>query len=248
MEYTLIFLDTETTGNGPQDRLCQLAYKKEKDSLEHLFNEFFKPPLPISIESMSIHHITEEQVADKPLFVEYPLYPSLKIQLEDPHTIVIAHNAPFDRGMLEQEDIRPTHWIDTLRLIRHHDATMQIPKHSLQYLRYYLKLELATTEAITAHDARSDILVLESLFHYLYREFQKEQPKASRSDILEKMITLSQTPSRIIKFTFGKYNGKTIEEVSQIDKPYLQWLLNQKKQSDKNEEDWIYTLEYFLKV
>ena len=25
-----IYLDTETTGNGPDDRLCQIAYKPDK--------------------------------------------------------------------------------------------------------------------------------------------------------------------------------------------------------------------------
>ena len=50
----LIFLDTETTGIGPEDRLCQVAYHfggREAESL-------FRPPVPISIESMAIHHIT----------------------------------------------------------------------------------------------------------------------------------------------------------------------------------------------
>ncbi len=60
-----IFLDTETTGNGPDDRLCQLAFKTDES---FIVNELFNPGMPISIDAMSIHHITNEMVQDKPSF------------------------------------------------------------------------------------------------------------------------------------------------------------------------------------
>ena len=64
----IIFFDTETTGNGDTDRLCQLAVK-ERGVSAPILNATYKPPLPISIESMAIHHITEKMVAARPLFV-----------------------------------------------------------------------------------------------------------------------------------------------------------------------------------
>jgi len=54
-----IFLDTETTSTGEKDRLCQLAYKTEDGDI---VNELFKPPLPITIDAMCVHHITNEMV------------------------------------------------------------------------------------------------------------------------------------------------------------------------------------------
>ena len=60
-----IFLDTETTGTEKEDRLCQLAYKTEAGTI---VNELFKPPLPIKIDSMCVHHITNEMVANKLAF------------------------------------------------------------------------------------------------------------------------------------------------------------------------------------
>jgi DNA polymerase III epsilon subunit-like protein len=57
-----IFLDTETTGNGPDDRLCQLAFKTDQGLT---VNELFNPGMPISIEAMSINHITNEMVQDR---------------------------------------------------------------------------------------------------------------------------------------------------------------------------------------
>ena len=59
----LIFLDTETTGNGLDDRLCQIAFKPEGGQL---ICELFNPGIPISIDAMSIHHITNKMVQDKP--------------------------------------------------------------------------------------------------------------------------------------------------------------------------------------
>jgi len=60
-----IFLDTETTGTEKDDRLCQLAYKLETGEI---VNKLFKPPLPIAIEPMCVHHITNEMVENKPAF------------------------------------------------------------------------------------------------------------------------------------------------------------------------------------
>jgi DNA polymerase III epsilon subunit-like protein len=52
-----IFLDTETTGAGPADRLCQIAFKTEKGTA---VNELFNSGMPISIDAMTVHHITNE--------------------------------------------------------------------------------------------------------------------------------------------------------------------------------------------
>ena len=70
-----IFLDTETTGAGPNDRLCQIAFKPENgEAVSGLFN----PGKPISIDAMVVHHITEKMVADKPRFQESDEYSKLK--------------------------------------------------------------------------------------------------------------------------------------------------------------------------
>jgi hypothetical protein len=60
-----IFLDTETTGNGPADRLCQIAFKIKGG---YTVNELFNPGMPITIDAMTVHHITNEMVLDKPAF------------------------------------------------------------------------------------------------------------------------------------------------------------------------------------
>lgn len=250
MKYTTVFLDTETTGNNPDDRLCQLCYLHRAGAERIIHNENYRPAKPISIESMAIHHITNKMVADLPLFMDSPGYPTIKSFLETPNTVIIAHNAPFDRGMLAQEAVYPDKWIDTLKLIRFLDPTMELKRHNLQYLRYYFEVDDHLTEPIHAHDALGDVLVLEQLFIHILAELKKQEPHLSDDETIDRMIDISNQPAFIPKVTFGKYTGKTVWDIAKIDRGYLEWLLRQKKQDTaigKDETDWIFTLETVLK-
>ena len=99
-----IFLDTETTGTEKGDRLCQLAYKLETGKI---VNQLFKPPLPIAIVPMCVHHITNEMVENKPAFNGSNDHQKLVNLLNDDKNILVAHNAKFDVNMLEKEGIHP---------------------------------------------------------------------------------------------------------------------------------------------
>ncbi|MCP3873243.1 MAG: 3'-5' exonuclease, partial [Desulfobacteraceae bacterium] len=97
-----IFLDTETTGTGEKDRLCQLAYKIEGGDI---VNKLFKPPLPIEIGAMCVHHITNEMVENKPVFKDSNDHQKLVDLLNDDKNILVAHNAKFDVDMLIKEGV-----------------------------------------------------------------------------------------------------------------------------------------------
>ena len=234
----IIFFDTETTGNEPKkDFVCQLAYKTENET----FCELYKPLIPIPPEASAITHITNKMVADKPSFKENPSYGAIKLLFEDPNSVVVAHNAKFDLAIIEKEDIVPTDFICTLRVARALDKDSVIPQYKLQYLRYYLDIDIEAE----AHDALGDVLVLEKLYERLLAKIMKEDNLDEEKAIL-KMIDISSRPSLMKMFNFGKYNGKTVEEVAQIDRGYLEWMLTQKEQNPENEEDWIYTLKNYL--
>lgn len=234
----IIFFDTETTGNEPKkDFVCQLAYKTESET----FCELYKPLIPIPPEASAITHITNKTVADKPTFKESDNYGAIKLLFEDPNSVVVAHNAKFDLAIIGKEDIIPTNYICTLRVARYLDKNNVIPQYKLQYLRYYLDIEIEAE----AHDALGDVLVLEKLFERLIAKMMKEDD-VDEQQAIEKMIEISSRPSLMNMFNFGKYNGKTVEEVSKIDPGYLDWMLTQKEQNPENEEDWIYTLKHYL--
>jgi len=241
----IIFFDTETTGNEPKkDFVCQLAYKTS----DMTFSELFKPTIPIPPEASAITHITNKMVADKPAFQESDNYGTIKLLFEDPNSVVVAHNAKFDLAIIEKEGIIPANFICTLRVARALDKDNVIPQYKLQYLRYYLDIEIEAE----AHDALGDVLVLEKLYERLLAKIIKEPACAgmdgpvTTEQAIEKMIDISSRPSLMNMFNFGKYNGKTLEEVTLLDRGYLEWMLAQKEQNPDNEEDWIYTLRHYL--
>lgn len=232
---SLIFLDTETTGNEPKkDRLVQVCYKIG----EEIKTEYFKPPLPMSVKAMSVTHITNRMLEDKPPFIGSAMARELTKLLAE--KVLVAHNAIFDIAMLTNEGLTVPRFIDTLRVARHLDPECKIPEYNLQFLRYYLDLEV---EAV-AHDAAGDVLVLEAVFARLFKKIRESEK--SDEAALEKMIEISSKPTLFKTMIFGKHKGKSMEEVAATDRAYLEWLLAQKMQTEESEEDWIYTLKHYL--
>ena len=234
----VIFFDTETTGNTDKDFLCQIAYKEMNGES---FCGLYKPPFKIPPEASAVHHISNKMVEDKPSFHESPDHHKIKNLFENPDNVVVAHNATFDLAMLKKEDILPVNFICTLRVARFLDKECKIEKYNLQYLRYLLEIEIEAT----AHDALGDVLVLEKLFERLLKKIM-ESEKLNEEEAIEKMIEVSSHPSLLRIINFGKYNGKEIAQIAKVDRGYLEWLLNQKMESDQIDEDWIYTLKYHL--
>jgi exodeoxyribonuclease X len=233
----IIILDTETTDLDEQARLVQLAYKNMMTGDEVC--EYFKPPVPISYGAMAITHITEAMVADKPTFSGSNFQIDLgKILIDN---ILVAHNALFDIKILSNEGVKTNKYIDTLRVARH---LIDSEQYKLQYLRYFLKLDVEGQ----AHDAMGDVIVLESLFKHLKEIIKEKFALNSDSEIFQKMMELTQEPVLLKLFTFGKYNGKTFEEVNKLDQGYLKWLFASESSKDKHSqnEELVFTLKKYL--
>lgn len=236
----LVFLDTETTGLGKEDRLCQVAYKFQGEEKESLF----KPPVPISVESMSVAHVTNKMVADKEPFIGSEMFQELK-NIFEKDNILVAHNAGFDAEMLKKEGLVINKIIDTFKIAHYLDHEGKIPRYNLQYLRYYFEFDVVDAPA---HNALGDIRVLEVIFDH-YWEKMLAIKNTSEAAISE-MLKISAEPILIRKFNFGKYTGEWVEEVAKKDANYLRWLLGEKNKARENgeeeDENWIYTLRYHL--
>ncbi len=237
MAYKLLFLDTETTGNEKKDYLCQIAYSIDGSRKMALF----KPPTQIPPGASAVHHITNKMVADKPAFQFSFEYDELKKLLHDEEVILVAHNALFDIGMLEKEGLKVPRFICTLRIARHLDPDEKIESYRLQFLRYLLEIDIEAA----AHDALGDVLVLEKLFERLLKKMSEHTNKNTELAVLE-MMDISSRPVLIKTFKFGKHSGKKVEDVAKIDRGYLEWFLAQKLEKEDDDEDWIYTLKYYL--
>jgi len=236
----LIFLDTETTGIGADGRLCQVAYKFNGEETE----AFFKPPVPIEIEAMSISHITNKMVAGKESFSNSEMQKDLQ-DIFSADNILVAHNAGFDAEILKRDQVEAKKIIDTFKIAQHLDADGEVPKYNLQYLRYYYDLDV---ENAPAHDALGDVRVLEKLFNYFFDRMKSEI--GDEQKVLQEMLEISARPILIKKFNFGKYIGEKVSDVAQKDAGYLTWLFNQKVMDRENglgnDENWIYTLDKYL--
>lgn len=110
----IIVFDTETTGIPStseelinQPHICQFAgFLFECDTSTGKFTkiktyeQLIKPPVPISSEASSIHGITEEMLADKPVMSEVI---DEILALFNQADIAVAHNLSFDQRLIEFE-------------------------------------------------------------------------------------------------------------------------------------------------
>ena len=188
---------------------------------------------------MAVHHITNEMVADREVFVNSKAREDL-IKLLSDH-VVVAHNAGFDIQILKNEGVEVGEYIDTLRVARH---LLDSESYGLQYLRYSLNLKVEAD----AHDAWGDILVLEALFTYLQKVIMRDFNISSDKDVLAKMLELTKTPVLLEVIVFGKYKGWEFSKIALEDRGYLEWLY--KSESEKSEleqnEELVYTLRHYL--
>lgn len=233
-----LFLDLETTGLEPKDRVCELALIcEEAENTLSVSSALCKSAKKISHEAMALHHITNEMLKDKPLCKETPTY-KLLLEHNKEENVLITHNIRFDLNMLEKEGFElKMQVIDTLRCVK--SLIPECGQFSLQFLRYELGLykeekelaeELKTD--ISAHRALSDVLHLKLLWQTLLQYATVSQ-----------LVDISSRPVRLEKLPFGKYVGRYIEEIASNDMAYLHWMLNNIEDMD---EDLSYSIQKYI--
>ncbi len=98
-----IILDTETTGLYPEQghRIIEIGGVELVDRYftENNFHKYVNPEREVEAEALAIHGISDEFLADKPLFSEVM---QDFIEYIDGAELII-HNAPFDVGFLNHE-------------------------------------------------------------------------------------------------------------------------------------------------
>ncbi|MFA6080513.1 MAG: exonuclease domain-containing protein [Candidatus Gracilibacteria bacterium] len=227
-----LFLDTETHSTT-DPILIQLAYKPS-DRFEYFSALYSTGGVAMDFSAMAVHHITEGEIADKPLFRDSSDAGNLQKLLKT-YTLV-AHNATYDIDVLVRQGIEISSSICTLRLARY--LYPEIEQHKLQYLRYYLGIEFA--EKPQTHDALGDVLVLEKVFYKLHETLKAQNPEKNEEELQSLMIDISSRPSVLYMCKFGKHKGTLWSEVP---RDYLDWVVNK---SDFTDEDVLYTARYYL--
>jgi DNA polymerase III epsilon subunit-like protein len=238
-----ILFDTETTGTGENDRICQLAFGRLLQGGTKWEAEYCKPPLPVSFHAMAVHGITPD-ITDSALEFLATNAAQKLAALNQVENVLVAHNAKFDIDMIAKEGIV---WqggvIDTFRCAKH--LLPDEESHALQYLRYSLKLyeneqneemqalKKEFPEMMAAHNALFDIAILKLLL-------KKLTTLAGNSAI--NLIELTQKPILIKKLRFGKYKDMMLEDIAKKDAGYLEWMLREKRDDD----DLTYSIHHYL--
>jgi DNA polymerase-3 subunit epsilon len=98
-----IVLDTETTGINPKDghRIIEIGCVEliDRKLTGNTYHVYINPMREIEQEAINVHGITNEQLADKPLFknIVHEFIDFIK------GAELIIHNAPFDVGFMDHE-------------------------------------------------------------------------------------------------------------------------------------------------
>ena len=208
-----MFFDVETTGLVDPEIVQLFAWTNDETGI---IQGFFRSKKPIEIGAMATHHITNEMVKDCSLFSNSEQIRGLNaLSGKFGHTF-IAHNAEFDIGCVKRYGIVPDKFICTMHVAKafFKYSGKKPESYGLQYLRYFAGLEF--DESINPHDAKSDVLVLMSLYGLLKTQF-------SINEMIE--ITKEALKPQNFEFRFGKHRGKTIGEIAKIERSYLRWCL-----------------------
>lgn len=204
--YRPIYYDTETTGiRSETDRIIELAaYDPE---LNKTFNQLINPNCPIPKEATAIHKITDEMVADAPIF---PKIIEEFTQFCEGDVVLIAHNNDaFDIHFLRNEfgraskELPDWKFFDSLRWARRYRP--DLPRHALQFLR-----EVFEIPANQAHRALDDVKMLYDIMTKLLDGLTINDA----IELMSKKKMLSHMP-------FGKHRG---EPLKKVPKNYLTWL------------------------
>ena len=139
---------------------------------------------------MSIHHITNKMVADKPPFRDSPTFKDLEMMFTRDDLVLVGHNAKFDVRILNREGLYPQKVICTNKLARYLDSDGVLPEYGLQYLRHYMKLNVEAKP----HTAMGDVLVIERVFQKLYSKIKRH---FENMDPISLMIEISRSPVRM---------------------------------------------------
>lgn len=199
-------IDLETAGNGPYD-VCEIGWQdvvQDDGGVWSLSDEsgalFVNPGRPISSETMAVHHIIDEYVADAPL---WKLIAPEVLQPQGGVAALAAHRAAFEQRYCTPRLSGGSPWICTwkcaLRLWPH------LQSFSNQMLRYQRRpLGLVHELGLPAHRALPDAYVTG---HHLRDMLNVAS--------LDQLLAWSQEPGMLPRVPAGSDSGKSWQDIAE---------------------------------
>lgn len=169
-ERRYVVIDVEGNGHQPPDLVELGAVPIEAGVIGHPAAWLFRPDDPITTMARRIHGISNEMVADAPVFAD--LQAGIRQHLDD--AVLVAHNAGVDLGVMRRKlpGFAPAEVLDTLKLSRR--LLPGQPSHRLGSLVTALNLGTELPAGLRPHRVTYDVLVTARLFVYLASHAQRE--------------------------------------------------------------------------
>lgn len=155
-----VVLDTETTGlNRMHDRIIEISLARYENGKQvEQYSSLINPQMPIPANATRVNHITDEDVAEAPVFAK--VWPDVRRMLDG--QLIIGHNVTYDLGMIgynmpcDSEDFDVV-YLDTLTLARR--VFKNQPSYALSALVQNLSIA-----SIQTHRASDDVTLTAQLF------------------------------------------------------------------------------------
>ena len=199
-------IDLETAGTGASD-VCEIGWQDVMQDADGLWSvsetsrgaRFVNPGRPISPDTMAVHHILDEWVADAPLWKD--VAPSV-LRPDTPVVALAAHRAAFEQRYCTPRLSGGATWICTWKCALR--VWPELPRFSNQMLRYQRRPEgLVHERGLPAHRALPDAYVTA---HHL-RDMLNAAP-------LSQLIEWSRQPGLLPRIPTGADRGKLWSAVS----------------------------------
>ena len=208
-------VDTETTGVGTTDKVCEIAWKQIDEDFNTVDSGYslINPEKPIHYAASAVNGITDAMVADAPTIGRYMAEANYPLGGSD--VVFIAHNARFDHRYLSPFMSDDAHVLCTLKCARqiYPDAA----NHKQGTLAAMLGIEVAREKA---HSADGDLDVLLQLIQCLCRDAECG---------LQELLHIQNIPKKVTKMAFGKHKGVSLVD---LPKDYINWLLTKCERLD----------------
>ena len=221
---SLVFCDEETTGlDISKDEIVQFyAIRLEPDGTSKTLEFICKPSIPIPVAASSVHHITNEMVANKHPFVFYVK----QIEAFFKDADIAGYNIlSFDLKILNRQlkEAGSKFSFDNITIYDAYRVFMNhAPRNLAGAVKFYTGKEIQD-----AHSASGDVLsTIEVMASQLEREnltidqinqrYKINQPAGG----IDSRYLINNGKEYLINF--GKHKG---ELLSRVDKSFLVWLL-----------------------
>lgn len=226
----LVFFDLETTGvNINSDRIVEICYLKVyPNGNEESKTMRINPEMHIPEQSSAVHGIYDEDVADCPTFKEVAKQIARDIEGCD---IAGFNSNRFDVPLLAEEFLRAGVDID---MSRRKFIDVQVIYHKLEQrtlsaaYKFYCDKNLEDAHTAEA-DTRATYEVLKAQLDRYPEALQNDMGFLSEYSSFTRNVDFAgrmvYNEQGVPTFNFGKYKGKTVEEVLLKDPGYYSWIL-----------------------